>query len=65
MSGRKQDPIWLNYNRSSANNGSKATCKICNKTMQGIVTRMKNHSAICKSRLILYCYDQIYQYPNQ
>ena len=36
MSGRKQDSIWINYNWSLANNGSKATCKICGKTMQGI-----------------------------
>ena len=36
MSGRKQDSIWINYNRSLANN-SKATVKYAGKQCKELV----------------------------
>ena len=52
MSGRKQDSIWLYFDR--ANSSTKATCKTCGKLMHGIVARMKQHKLHCGERLLLY-----------
>ena len=49
MSGRKQDPIWLLYDKSVliGKKGSRAKCKCCGKEIQGLVDRMKKHTAEC------------------
>lgn len=43
MPGRKQDPIWAEFERSKAGTGYKAMCNTCGSTMQGIPARMKHH----------------------
>lgn len=51
MSGRKKDPIWNHYIEKSdkAKTGVRAVCKNCNKELQGLVQRLKNHHIICKN----------------
>ena len=48
-SGRKQDSCWQYFEKSTVpgKSGSRATCKSCNKEMQGLVVRMKVHLAQC------------------
>ena len=48
-SGRRQDSSWQYFNKTviPGVTGCKATCKSCNKTMQGIVSRMKDHLSKC------------------
>ena len=48
-SGRKQDNSWQYFNKTVTPGitGCKATCKFCNKTMQGIPSRMKEHLPKC------------------
>ena len=50
MSGRKQDIIWLNFDRVvvPGKKGYRAKCKKCAKEMQGLVVRLKQHSAACQ-----------------
>ena len=50
--GRKQDPIWLHYERTviPGKTGSKATCKYCRKQMMGIADRMSSHISQCSSK---------------
>ena len=48
--GRKQDCIWMEFERSFIPGiaGVKAKCKSCSKEMMGIVSRMKKHIVQCK-----------------
>ena len=48
-SGRKPDSSWQYFNKTvtPGMKGCKATCKSCNKTMQGIPSRMKEHLSKC------------------
>ena len=48
--GRKQDCIWMEFERSFIPGiaGVKAKCKSCSKEMTGIVSRMKKHIVQCK-----------------
>ena len=50
--GRKQDPIWLHFERSTIPDkaGCRATCKYCKKLMMGIVERMKTHMSQCPAK---------------
>lgn len=49
--GRKRDPIWLYFKEKFevGKKGSRAICKKCEKEMQGLVARLKNHLSICAS----------------
>ena len=49
MTGRKNDPIWNDYDKVFLPNrkGCKARCKSCFKEMEGQVSRMKVHSSKC------------------
>ena len=50
--GRKQDPIWLHFERSTIPDkaGCRATCKYCKKLMMGIVEIMKTHMSQCPAK---------------
>ena len=50
--GRKQDPVWLHYERAvvPGETGCRATCKYCKKEMMGIVARMRTHLSQCSSK---------------
>ena len=47
--GRKQDSSWQHFTRTvtPGKQGCRATCKSCNKEMQGLVARMKDHLKLC------------------
>ena len=49
MSGRKQDCVWLYFDKIKVvgKAGCRATCKKCGKEMQGLVARMKQHYDSC------------------
>ena len=49
--GRKQDSIWLQFERVivPGKSGCRAICKSCNKEMMGIVSRMKDHYNQCNN----------------
>ena len=49
MAGRKQDNIWLYFDRYELQGtvGWKARCKLCKKEMQGLVSRLKQHYSSC------------------
>lgn len=49
MAGRKQDAIWLKFERitTAGKAGCKAKCLKCGKIMQGLVARMKQHPDSC------------------
>lgn len=51
MPGRKQDHIWMYFDKDVeiGKSGCKAKCKECGKSMQGIVARMKQHHSECKT----------------
>ena len=51
MAGRKQDPIWIHFDRfeTPGISGWKAKCTLGQKEMQGVVNRLKQHYAICSS----------------
>ena len=51
MAGRKQDPIWIQFDRFEIPglSGWKAKCTLCQKEMQGVVNRLKQHYAVCSS----------------
>ena len=51
MAGRKQDPIWIDCDRFEIPGLSvwKAKCTLCQKEMQGVVNRLKQHYAVCSS----------------
>ena len=51
MAGRKQDPIRIHFDRFETPGISvwKAKCTLCQKEMQGVVNRLKQHYAICSS----------------
>ena len=51
MAGRKQDPIWIHLDtfEISGLSGWKAKCKLCQKEMQGVVNRLKQHYSVCSS----------------
>ena len=53
MAGRKQDPIWTHFDRfeTPGISGWKAKCRLCQKEMQGVVNRLKQHYATCSSNL--------------
>ena len=48
--GRKQDDIWAYFKKSvtPGKTGSRATCRSCNKEIQGLVKRMKDHFEVCE-----------------
>ena len=48
--GRKQDDIWRYFKKSVTfgKTGCRATCISCNKEMQGLVKRMKDHFEACQ-----------------
>ena len=50
--GRKQDPIWVHYERlvTPGKSGSKATCKYCATQMMGIPERLKEHLKKCSAK---------------
>lgn len=51
-SGRKKDPIWINFEELPVRpgvSGSRAVCKKCRKEIQGIVARLKKHLSDCYS----------------
>ncbi|XP_042908365.1 uncharacterized protein [Parasteatoda tepidariorum] len=50
--GRKKDPIWVYYNEKIelGKKGSKAICNLCQKEMQGLVSRMKMHHEVCVAK---------------
>ena len=47
--GRKLHPIWINYLRTTTDNGKhcKATCKFCGKEQYGNAERLVKHSNEC------------------
>ncbi|KAI6649837.1 Transposase [Oopsacas minuta] len=49
MAGRKQDDIWVHFERYTTEGvaGWKARCKLCKKEMQGVVNRLKQHYSSC------------------
>ena len=49
MAGKKNDSIWLHFNKIliPGRKGCRAECKICKRTMQGLVARMKCHFELC------------------
>lgn len=49
MSGRKKDPVWMNFNeiKSEKRKGLRALCKICNVEIEGHVNRLKKHMEKC------------------
>ena len=49
MSGRKQDCVWLYFDKSKVvgKAGCRATCKKCGKEIQGLIVRMKQHYDSC------------------
>ena len=48
--GRKLDDIWIYFKKSVTfgKTGCRATCISCNKEMQGLVKRMKDHFEACQ-----------------
>ena len=55
MAGRKQDAVWLNFDRvrpTSGKSGFRAKCKDCGKEMQGLVARLKQHRGACLTKII-------------
>jgi len=50
MSGRKQDCVWLYFDKIKVvgKAGCRATCKKCGKEMQRPTARMKQHYDSCK-----------------
>lgn len=55
MAGRKQDAVWLNFDRvrpTSGKSGFRAKCKDCGKEMQGLVARLKQHHGACHAKII-------------
>jgi hypothetical protein len=48
-SGRKQDPIWIHYEKVKTPDkaGVRAVCKVCRHELQGIPERLKKHAANC------------------
>jgi len=49
MSGRKQDCVWVYFDKIKVvgKAGCQATCKTCGKEIQGLVARMKQHYDSC------------------
>uniref|UniRef100_A0A6P7H6L1 Uncharacterized protein LOC114346820 n=1 Tax=Diabrotica virgifera virgifera TaxID=50390 RepID=A0A6P7H6L1_DIAVI len=49
MSGRKKDPIWQFYVKTTNPNklGCRAICRKCRKDIQGLVQRLKAHHDVC------------------
>ncbi|KAI6648626.1 DTW domain-containing protein 2 [Oopsacas minuta] len=49
MAGRKQDDIWVHFERYTTEGvaGWKARCKLCKKEMQGVVNHLKQHYSSC------------------
>lgn len=47
-SGRKQDPVWLLFDRIAKGKGFRANCKNCKQEIQGLVSRMKKHVENCQ-----------------
>ncbi|XP_050507193.1 uncharacterized protein LOC126891479 [Diabrotica virgifera virgifera] len=49
MSGRKEDPIWQFYIKTTNPNklGCRAICRKCRKDIQGLVQRLKAHHDVC------------------
>ncbi|XP_073431295.1 uncharacterized protein [Dendrobates tinctorius] len=48
--GRKRDPVWEYFNEAPSpigKAGMRAKCKRCNKEMQGLVARMRQHHEKC------------------
>ena len=52
MAGRKQDSNWTHSDRFVVPgiSGWRAKCKLCQKEMQGVVNRLRQHCAFCSSR---------------
>jgi transcription termination factor NusB len=54
MSGRKKDGIWQHFveitNKFKGKTGCRAMCKLCEKEMQGLVQRLKQHREKCLQR---------------
>ena len=52
MPGRKQDCIWLYFEKEvqSGKTGCKAKCRECGRVMQGLVARMKAHHSECQGQ---------------
>lgn len=54
-SGRKKDPIWIYFKELPVvpgKSGLRATCKKCNKELQGIVSRLKAHHKKCSEKKV-------------
>ena len=49
-SGRKQDPVWLKFERivTAGKSDSRAKCKQCEKEIQGLVARMNAYINQCQ-----------------
>lgn len=49
MAGRKEDIIWKFFEKKTDPNktGCRAVCKSCNKEIQGLVQRLKDHKKFC------------------
>ncbi|XP_073529434.1 uncharacterized protein [Phyllobates terribilis] len=50
VAGRKRDPVWEYFNEAPSpigKAGMRAKCKRCNKEMQGLVARMRQHHEKC------------------
>ncbi|XP_073493817.1 uncharacterized protein [Phyllobates terribilis] len=50
VAGRKRDPVWEYFNEAPlpiGKAGMRAKCKRCNKEMQGLVARMRQHHEKC------------------
>lgn len=48
---KNKHPVWVNFECKikKGNSGKWAVCKKCKKEMQGIPSRMMNHSKVCTS----------------
>ena len=53
VGGRKQDTIWMQYDRVNIPGKSsyRAICRSCKKEMQGLVARMKDHYSQCHNEI--------------
>lgn len=50
-SGRKRDIVWNSFEsiKTSDRKGERAKCKKCDTTMEGQVSRMRNHLVKCSA----------------
>lgn len=67
--GRKRDIVWLSFDeiKNESRKGIRAKCKLCDKELEGQVSRMKIHLSQCTIRCedtgkFVYCIHLTQQY---